>query len=305
MLLYHGKSASEPSNPRGVARLRHDLEIATKQIREYEEDLRLAHLNQRLRDEQLQAAQQQLQAYEWDFERARCAERRQARVICDAQEDALCRLLRAARFRDEETGIHIRRVGLYSRVVARDLGLDPATVHLLSRAAQLHDIGKIGVPDAILRKPGRLDAAEFSLMREHSTIGAQMLEGSQNPLFMMARQVALGHHEHFDGSGYPHGLHGSAIPLAARITSLADTYDALRMPRTYKPAFDHRTAVATILYGDGRTRPEHFDPVMLEIFRRLHRVFEAVFETGGDDLAEGDPLAECAAADDPRLSAAR
>ena len=183
-------------------------------------------------------------------------------------------------------------MGLYSRIVARDLGLDAATVHLLSRAAQLHDIGKIGVPDAILRKPGRLDSTELSLMREHSTIGAQMLQGSHNPLLVMAHQVALGHHEHFDGSGYPHGLRGSAIPLAARITSLADTYDALRMQRTYKPAFDHHTAVATILSGDARTRPEHFDPVLLVIFGRLHRVFEAVFDGASEGLAEGDLFAE-------------
>jgi putative two-component system response regulator len=263
---------------------RRELESARKEIRAQHESLRIALLNERLRAEELAATQRQLQAFALDFKRVRRSERERLTQVAQAQEDTLARLLSASRFRDQETGAHIWRVGLYSRMIGRRIGLAEADADLLFRAAQLHDVGKIGVPDAILRKAGKLDRAEWALMREHTSIGAQLLEDSGSVLLEMAHDIALRHHEQWDGSGYPGGLRGESIPLWGRIVKLADTYDALRMERPYKTCFDHKRASAIILEGDGRTSPCHFDPALLDLFRQANRDFDAAFESCRDEL---------------------
>jgi len=260
-----------------------DLDHLRAYLLKQEFVLRAAIAKERVRTKELEAAQRQLRAFALDFRSVRRNERERMREVAEAQEDTAVRLLKASRFRDEETGAHIWRVGLYTRAIAHELKFSDAHSEVLFRASQLHDVGKIGVPDAILRKPGKLNDAEWALMREHTRIGAQVLDGSHSPLLESACIIAATHHEHFDGSGYPNHLQGSQIPLEGRMVKLADTYDALRMQRPYKPLFDHATAVSIILEGDERSRPEHFDPDLLRLFARMHGEFEEIFRQCGDE----------------------
>ena len=147
----------------------------------------------------------------------------------------------------------------------------------------MHDIGKIGIPDHILLKKGTLTPAEFEIMKSHTLIGGKILDNSVSPILQTAMLVALNHHERWDGSGYPYGLAGNDIPIEGRIIAIADQYDALRMCRSYKPAFTHERAFQIITQGDGRTLPEHFWPNALEVFIATHLTFAAIFDTYTDD----------------------
>jgi cyclic di-GMP phosphodiesterase len=180
--------------------------------------------------------------------------------------DTIATLTRASSYRDEETGAHVQRISFYCVELAQSLQLDAAFCDCIRYASPMHDVGKIAIPDRILLKPGTLDADEWAIMKTHSALGARMLEGGDSPYLRMGREIALGHHERWDGTGYPHALVGDATPLAARLMSIADVYDALRSERPYKRPFDHDTAVAVITRGDGRTSPTHFDPDVLAAF---------------------------------------
>lgn len=172
------------------------------------------------------------------------------------------RLGRAAEYRDNETGLHIIRMSEFSVVLARSLGWDPSAQELLLNASPMHDIGKIGIPDQILLKPGKFEPEEWEIMKTHAAIGAELLDGDDSDLLRMAAEIALHHHEKWDGSGYPHGLAGKAIPQSARIVALADVFDALMSDRPYKKSWKLEAAVEFIHDQAG----QHFDPEVVAHF---------------------------------------
>jgi putative two-component system response regulator len=186
------------------------------------------------------------------------------RALEYAQIEILERLAMAAEYRDDNTGQHTRRVGQTSALIAQELGWPESQVSLIRRAAPLHDIGKIGIPDHILLKQGRLTAEEFETIRGHTTIGARILSGSRFPLLQMAEQIALSHHERWDGNGYSAGLKQDAIPLVGRIVAVADVFDALTQQRPYKNAWPLGEAFAEV----ERQRGRQFDPAVAEAFLR-------------------------------------
>ena len=182
-----------------------------------------------------------------------------------ARAEILDRLALAGEYRDDATQEHARRIGRTCALLAIGLGLPDREVELIRRAAPLHDIGKIGIPDAILLKPGRLTAAELEHMKVHTTIGAEILSGSRSPLLRMAESIALTHHECWDGHGYPAGLAGEEIPLPGRIVAVADVFDALTHERPYKEALPVVDAVAEIVSQAGR----QLDPGIVDVFAKL------------------------------------
>ena len=188
-------------------------------------------------------------------------------------------MTRTVEHRDGDTGTHVQRISYYCRELARSLGLEEGFVGKIFFASPMHDIGKICIPDHILLKPGRLTPDEREIMRGHTTSGARILGASKSPYLRMGAEIALHHHERWDGGGYPSGKAGEAIPLTARIMNICDVYDALRSQRPYKPAFDHLKTLEIMTHGDGRTQPEHFDPAILASFKLNHETCREIFET--------------------------
>lgn len=191
--------------------------------------------------------------------------------------DTIVRLATAAEFRDGDTGEHIRRMSCYCEAIARKLGMGREWARQVLLASPMHDVGKLGVPDAILGKPGPLTPEERAIMQQHTTIGAKILENAENDILRMARDIALSHHERWDGKGYPHGLAGEHIPLAARIASVADVFDALTNARVYKPPFPLPKAFEMIREGRGT----QFDEACVDAFvaieddvRSIHEAYQ-------------------------------
>lgn len=184
--------------------------------------------------------------------------------------------------RASETAGHLRRMARYVDALAAELGYAEAERRELSMASRLHDIGKIGISDGILTKPGSLTEIEFKAVQTHTLMGYEILSRVENPVMTRARRAALSHHECWDGTGYPDSLVGEAIPIEARLVAVADVYDTLRSERPYKAAMDHGTAVGVLLHGDGRTRPEQFDPRILTLFARISTRFAAIYDSDPD-----------------------
>ena len=241
-------------------------------------------LNLRVRNALIiKAHQDQLANYTQELEQQ--VSQRTAELAASRQDVILC-LARAAEFRDNETGNHVIRVGRYVGIIARQMGFSDQKVELLEQAAQLHDVGKIGIPDAILLKPGKLEPDEFEQMKKHSTygrkiiqrlpdsewdalkrhahIGAELLNIVRSPVIELASSIALTHHERWDGTGYPLGLAGDDIPIEGRMTAVADVYDALSSRRPYKPAFPRKKCLQMM---EG-ARGQQFDPRVLDAFFR-------------------------------------
>jgi two-component system response regulator RpfG len=176
--------------------------------------------------------------------------------------ETIFRLARAGEYRDQDTGSHLVRMAKYSRLIAESLGLPEERCDLIEVAAPMHDIGKIGIPDNILLKRGKLTPEEFDAMKTHPVVGYQILQNSPSKYLSLGAEIALGHHEKFDGSGYPYGVNGDKIPLEARIVTVADVYDALTSERPYKLAWSVEDAVAYLVSNKGK----HFDPECVETF---------------------------------------
>ncbi|MDR3672781.1 MAG: response regulator [Holophaga sp.] len=190
------------------------------------------------------------------------AVRDRTRELQETRLEIIQRLGRAAEYRDNETGLHVIRMSHASQIIALELGLPALEAEILLHAAPMHDIGKIGIPDRVLLKPGKLDAEEWAIMRRHPEIGFGIIGNHTSRLLKMAAQVALTHHERWAGGGYPHDLRGEAIPLAGRIVAVADVFDALTSVRPYKPAWSVEAAVAEVIRGSG----SHFEPRVVEAF---------------------------------------
>jgi putative two-component system response regulator len=188
--------------------------------------------------------------------------RKATREIVERERETVFRLSKAAEYRDPETGAHILRMAHYSQIIARGLGMSVAEQDLLLEAAPMHDIGKVGIADKILLKPGRLDHDEFEIMKQHAIFGYELLRGSSSKVLQAGAEIARGHHEKFDGSGYPAGIKGNDIPLFSRIVAVADVFDALTSERPYKKAWDIEAAVDFLKAGAGT----HFDPDCVNAF---------------------------------------
>lgn len=214
--------------------------------------LETRHLHLQLKDENL---------------RLETAVQARTKELHEAHLDVLKRLALAAEFRDDDTGEHIVRVALNARKIAEALGMEAPDVEILHQAAPLHDVGKIAIPDAILRKTTNLTSEEFEVIKSHTVVGASLLEGGKSVYLQMARRIARSHHEHFDGNGYPDGLRGEAIPIEARIVAVADVFDALVSRRPYKQAWPVPKAVAEI----ERQAGTQFDPAVVKAFLGIAR----------------------------------
>ncbi|MAG37729.1 MAG: two-component system response regulator [Dehalococcoidia bacterium] len=191
--------------------------------------------------------------------------RERTKALYATQLEIVRRLGLAAEYRDNETGMHITRMSLYSSLLALEAGLSDADAELVLNASAMHDIGKIGIPDHILLKPGKLDADEWAMMQTHATLGANLLAGHESALMHMAHAIALSHHERWDGAGYPQGLRGDDIPLTGRICAISDVFDALTSERPYKRAWTEEEAIAELEQGKG----SQFEPHLVELFRQV------------------------------------
>ncbi len=188
--------------------------------------------------------------------------RERTQALYDTRLEIVRRLGLAAEYRDNETGLHIIRMSKYSQIMGLEYGLSEQEAEMLLNASPMHDIGKIGIPDNILLKPGKLGPAEWETMKTHATIGAKILSGHSSPLLDMAQEIAMTHHEKWDGSGYPEGLKGDQIPLVGRIVAVADVFDALTSSRPYKEPWSFEDAIAFMKEQSGK----HFDPDIIDVF---------------------------------------
>jgi putative two-component system response regulator len=216
-------------------------------------------------------------------------------VTLETRDMTIFAMARLAESRDPETGAHLERVRNYARILAEDLSLlpefrltvDQPYIHLIYLTSPLHDIGKVAIPDHVLLKPGRLDGGEFEIMKTHTTLGAETLSAAirefpEARFLRMAQQIALTHHEKFDGNGYPDGLRGHDIPLCGRITAIADVYDALTSQRVYKSATTHEVARSIIV----KDRGTHFDPILVDAFLRCEGEFKKIANRFADPRSE-------------------
>ena len=214
--------------------------------------------------------------------------REQTREVRRSQEDVFQRLACASRYRDEETEMHIRRTGLLSELLAKAAGWSVEEAENLRMAAPMHDVGKIAIPDAILRKAGELTPEEFEVLKTHTVIGAKLLAGSDSPVLQMAAEIALNHHERWDGGGYPQGAAGQAIPESARIMAIVDLYDDLSHDRAGRPALPEEKVLALMQQEAGT----HFDPLLMALLLSHCSEMRAIAEEYPDARDEAELIGE-------------
>lgn len=236
-----------------------------------------SHLRTKQLKDQMKTYQQRL---ETEAMRRTNQLNRALKQLRDASLDTIFKLTAASEYRDNETGAHIKRMSHYSALIAQKMGLKHNTVETILFAAPMHDIGKIGIPDKILLKRGKLNTEEWEIMKQHTTIGADILKGSNIGFVRMGEIIARTHHEKWDGSGYPYGLKGRRVPLAGRIVALADVFDAMTSERPYKEVFPIEKADRIICEERGR----HFDPDVVDAFFSVHDAILRIKDTFQDDM---------------------
>jgi putative two-component system response regulator len=265
-------------------------EIFKKGIEQY----RLVQSEKIKRDE-ADAANRQLMQYAKALNEAVASLKNKNRELNDAYYDTIRRLVVASEYKDNDTHDHILRMSRYSALLAEKLGFSPEEVENILFASPMHDVGKIGIPDAIMMKPGKLSTDEFDEMKNHTLIGARILEGSNAKILDLAGVIAVSHHERWDGSGYPYGLSGDAIPFNGRIVALADTFDALTSRRPYKDAYPADVAYGVIK----KERERQFDPAIVDVFLDNYDAFLKIKDEvsvsdrssdGGYTLSERDTV---------------
>lgn len=247
------------------------------QLKKYADDLTKVYKSENQKRKELEAANQQLVKFADDLNKTVRGLRVVNQELQEAYLDTIHRLVLAAEHKDEDTGDHIVRMGRYSALIAEKLGLPAEDVQKVLYAAPMHDVGKIGIPDSILMKPGKLTDEEFELMRTHTTIGAKILADSKSEILRIAQQIAISHHEKWNGKGYPQRLSGDKIPLFGRITGLADVFDALTSKRPYKDPYPVEVAIDIIK----KERGEHFWPEAVDVFlENLDEILKIKEEVG-------------------------
>lgn len=271
-------AALQPDNFDITEKLRRELAFTQQQLKYFAQDFRQLRSKAAEQEAALRLAVDQANIYAQELNGVLASERRKSVALHEAHLQTVRGLTRAARFRDDETGLHLERIAHYVRLMSVELALSEAAAQGYSIASTLHDIGKIAIPDAVLYKRSSLTDAERIVINRHTIIGAQLLSGGTSPQLILGREIALTHHENWDGSGYPRGLQGREIPLGGRLVRLADQYDALRSERPYKPPLTHEKSYRIIAEGDGRTKPSHFDPELLDIFWKHEAAFKDIFD---------------------------
>ena len=232
------------------------------QLEKYAKDLIETYKSEREKGKKLEAAYRQLERYADDLSNTILELKDAHQELQEAYLDTIHRLVLAAEYKDEDTGDHIVRMGRYSALIAEKLGLSANEVQNILYASPMHDVGKIGIPDSILMKPGKLTDEEFEIIKTHVSIGAKILAHSKAEILQVAEEIAISHHEKWNGKGYPQGLAGEDIPLVGRIVGLADVFDALTSKRPYKDPFPVEKALDIIK----QDRSEHFDPDVVDVF---------------------------------------
>jgi putative two-component system response regulator len=232
------------------------------QLAKYADDLAKVCRSEKEKRKDLETANQQLAKYADDLNKSVLELKAVFQELQESYLDTIHRLVLAAEYKDENTGTHIVRMSKYSALLAEKLGLSDKEVQNIRYAAPMHDVGKIGIPDSILMKPGKLTDEEFEIIKTHTIIGAKILANSKAEILQLAGQIAISHHEKWNGKGYPQGLSGNDIPLAGRIVGLADVFDALTSKRPYKDPFPIAKALGII----EKDRGQHFDPGVADAF---------------------------------------
>jgi len=240
------------------------------QLKKYAQDLAEVYKSEKAKRKELQVAKEQLLIYADDLKKAILDLKGAHKETQEAYLDTIFRLVLVAEYKDEDTGDHIKRMSLYSVLIAKKLGLSDKEVQNILYTAPMHDVGKVGIPDSILMKKGKLTKKEFDIIKTHSAIGAKILSNSKSDIIKTAEQIALTHHEKWDGKGYPQGLSGKKIPLVGRIVCLADTFDALTAKRPYKDPYPIEVTCEIIK----KERGEQFDPDVVDVF--LENIDEAL-----------------------------
>jgi putative two-component system response regulator len=234
------------------------------QLKRYAKDIAEVYKSEKQKREALEAGNQQMVKYAADLNETASELKVVNQELQEAYIDTIHRLVLAAEYKDEDTGNHIKRISRYSALIAEKLGLPASEVQDILYASPMHDVGKIGVPDSVLIKPGRLTEQEFECIKAHTIIGADILANSRGKILRVAEQIAISHHEKWNGKGYPNGLFKDRIPLVGRIVGLADVFDALTSRRPYKNPYPIEVACDMIK----KERGQHFDPDFVDIFMK-------------------------------------